>query len=371
MGLPPRPPSPGPLVIDPDLRLARTPPGEFYRDPAWFVWQREALFARGWHLAPALARVTGRGETEPFSVLPGCLDEPLLGLHDGRTARCLSNVCTHRGMELVRAPCNLKTIRCGYHGRRFGLDGSCLGAPGFDDLPRPGWTGDDLPSLPLAWWAGLPFVSLDPAEDFESWLGGADRRLAMLPMDKLVDDPSGTRSYTVRAHWALYVENYLEGLHVPFVHPGLGRALAMDGYRTELLAGSVLQVGAARPAETDLMPADPMAPGDRVAAYYLWLFPGTMLNFYPWGLSVNVVVPEAVDRTRVDYLRYVWDPSALGRGAGGDLDAVEHEDDAVVEAVQAGVRSRGYGGGRYAPGWEAGVHAFHRRVAEAAGRGSR
>lgn len=364
------PPPPRPLAVHPDLRAARTLPGDFYRDPAWFAWQREALFARAWHLAPALATVRAEGEAHPFTLLPGCLDEPLVALHDGARARCLSNVCTHRAMPLVAAPCTRKTLRCGYHGRRFGLDGRCLGAPGFDDLPAPGASDDDLAAVATAWWRALPFVSLGPALPFADWLGDAAERLAMLPLDKLLYDPSGARSYTVHAHWALYVENYLEGLHVPFVHPGLARALAMGQYRTELLSSSVLQVGAARPDDGAVMPGDPSRPDDRAAAYYLWLFPGLMLNFYPWGLSVNAVVPEAYDRTRVDYLRYVWDAARMGEGAGGDLDTVEREDDAVVEAVQRGIGARAYGGGRYAPGWEAGVHAFHRRVAEVAGQRS-
>jgi len=94
-----------------------------------------------------------------------------------------------------------------------------------------------------------------------------------------------------------------------------------------------------------------------------------MINLYPWGASVNVVVPEAPERTRVDYVRYVWDASLLGRGAGGDLDAVEREDDAVVESVQRGLASRLRPRGRYAAAWEAGVHAFHRMVAPAAAKG--
>ena len=30
-----------------------------------------------------------------------------------------------------------------------------------------------------------------------------------------------------------------------------------------------------------------------------------MLNFYPWGLSVNLVIPEAVDRARIVYHGFV------------------------------------------------------------------
>jgi choline monooxygenase len=56
----------------------------------------------------------------------------------------------------------------------------------------------------------------------------------------------------------------------------------------------------------------------------------------------------------------VRDPAKRHAGAGGALDRVEAEDEAVVEAVQRGVRSRLYHGGRYSPAQERGVHHFHR-----------
>ena len=89
-----------------------------------------------------------------------------------------------------------------------------------------------------------------------------------------------------------------------------------------------------------------------------------MLNFYPWGLSVNRVCPEAVDRTRVEFRSYVLDESKLGAGAGGALHQVELEDEAVVAAVQRGVRSRFYKHGRYSPTRERGTHHFHRLLCE-------
>jgi choline monooxygenase len=77
-------------------------------------------------------------------------------------------------------------------------------------------------------------------------------------------------------------------------------------------------------------------------------------------LSINHVQPLAPDRTRVAFRSYVWDASRVDRGAGGALDRVEHEDEAIVEAVQRGVNARLYRGGRYSPSREQGVHHFHR-----------
>ena len=31
-------------------------------------------------------------------------------------------------------------------------------------------------------------------------------------------DPNASRDYLVKANWALYCDNYLEGFHIPFIH---------------------------------------------------------------------------------------------------------------------------------------------------------
>ena len=90
-----------------------------------------------------------------------------------------------------------------------------------------------------------------------------------------------------------------------------------------------------------------------------------MLNFYPWGLSLNVVTPLGVGAMRVHYRAYVLDEARRERGAGSGLDRVEHEDEAVVESVQRGIQSRLYRRGRYSPVRETGVHHFHRLLGDA------
>jgi choline monooxygenase len=89
-----------------------------------------------------------------------------------------------------------------------------------------------------------------------------------------------------------------------------------------------------------------------------------MFNFYPWGISVNVVRPVTPSKTVVEFLTYVSDESLLNKGAGADLHSVELEDEAVVESVQRGIRSRFYTHGRYSPTREQGTHRFHRLIAE-------
>lgn len=362
--------SPRAFDIDPDIRRAATLPAWVYSDPEVYARVLERVFARSWQLVADVSAVKVPGQVHPFTLLEGSLDEPLLLTRDPADAvHCLSNVCTHRGNLVAESGGGGGTVpflRCRYHGRRFGLDGKFLSMPEFERAERFPSAADSLPAVPFGVWGGLVFAALAPAAPFGDLIREVEARVGWLPWSELAFDPTRSRDYLVRANWALYCDNYLEGFHIPYVHAGLAGALDYSGYRTELLPRGSLQLGiAAAGEEAFAVPADSPDAGQRIAAYYFWLFPNTMLNVYPWGVSVNVVKPLAVDRTRVSFLAYVWDPAKLDRGAGSGLDRVEREDEAVVESVQRGVRSRLYERGRYSPDREEGVHHFHRMLAGA------
>jgi len=351
------------LEIDPDIRRARTLPASFYRDDEVLRRTRERLLPRSWQLIGDSDWMSHPGTAVPVTLLPGCLDEPLLLTCDAeKRLRCLSNVCTHRANILVTETTSASTIRCRYHGRRFGLDGHMVHMPEFEqalDFPS---DRDDLPQLSLGQLGKFLFTSMDPRMPFDEWIAPVRTRLHWLPLDDFKADLNRSRQYTVKANWALYCDNYLEGFHIPFVHPGLGQAVEYATYQTELFRWGTLQIAHGPDAFT--LPIDSPDSGQSVAAYYFFLFPNTMLNFYPWGLSVNVVVPLSIDQSRVHFFSYVGDPSRLGQGAGANLDGVEAEDEAIVEAVQRGMSSRLYKAGRYSPTRETGVHHFHRLLAE-------
>jgi len=354
------------IEIDPDIRDAWTLPAEIYRDPAWYARAVERVLARSWQLVPG-AVAAGPGQVAPWTLLPGSLDEPLLLTRDERgTERCLSNVCTHRGKLVVEEPGAVRALRCGYHGRRFGLDGRFLSMPEFErarDFPAP---CDDLPVLALHAWGGLRFTALAAPCPFEEWIGPVRERIDALAPRAFDAEPETARDYDVEANWMLYCDNYLEGFHIPYVHGALNEALDYGAYRTETFAWGSLQLGVAQgPGPSLAPPAGHRDAGARIAGYYFFLFPNLMLNFYPWGLSANLIEPRGPARTRVRYLSWTWDPALRGQGAGGDLHRVELEDEAVVHSVQRGVRSRLYRRGRFSPSREAGVHHFHRWLAGA------
>jgi len=374
--------------VDPDIARAKTPDTALYKDPALFEIMKEKLFAPSWQFVGSTDIVKEPGDTCPFTLLEHYLDEPLVLVRDkADSLRVLSNVCTHRGNLLIHEPCKVNHLRCRYHGRLFDLDGKFHSMPEFREVKDFPAANDDLISLPLLQWGKWLFTSLKPEGELTGLTpeggpsspskGGSLRDLALqdmtdrmhwLPLNDFVFRPDLSRDFTVRANWALYCENYLEGFHIPFVHAGLNSVIDFGNYTTELFRYSNLQLGIAKDDEDcfDLPPGSPDF-GKKVAAYYFFVFPNMMFNFYPWGLSVNIVKPVSLNETRVAFLAYVADAAKYNSGAGSGLDTVEMEDEEVVEAVQKGVRSRFYSHGRYSVTREQGTHHFHRIIAELLG----
>jgi choline monooxygenase len=354
------------FLVDPDIRRAATPPGWVYSDPEVFARQKEAVFAPSWQLVADAAQLARPGSVLPCTFLDGALPEPIALAKDEQDAlHAFSNVCTHRANLVVEQAGVVPVLRCRYHGRRFGHDGRFKSMPEFELAEGFPTQGDDLPKVALGRWSRFLFAALAPAVDFAAWSAPLSTHLGGRTIDDAAFEPQRSRDYELAANWALYVDNYLEGFHIPYVHASLNDVIDYGSYTTETLPWGVLQSGHAKGDESAF---DGPEGAPRIAAYYLWLWPNTMMNVYPWGFSVNVVKPLAVDRTRVSFLTWVTDPARLDRGAGSGLDRVELEDEAVVESVMRGTASRLYHRGRYSPAREAGIHRFHQLLAEALAR---
>ena len=355
------------FTVDADITRAKTIHTDFYNNPEVFELCREKIFSHSWQFIGSTDLVKHPEDVYPFTLLQDYLNEPLALIRDkNHQLHLLSNVCTHRGNIIVEKKCSLPKLRCRYHGRNFSLDGKFLSMPEFKEVKNFPTKEDDLASLKIFQWSQWLFTTLNqkfPAEDF---LNDMIKRVSWMPLDKFIFRPDLSKEFHVKANWALYCENYLEGFHIPYVHAELNAVIDFDKYSTELFFPySSLQIGIARKDEGCFnLPASSPEFGKKVAAYYFWIFPNTMFNFYPWGLSVNVVTPVDIDKCRVSFYSYVWDETKLDVGAGTGLDRVEMEDEEIVENIQKGIRSRFYTQGRYSATREKGTHHFHRIIAD-------
>jgi choline monooxygenase len=331
--------------FEPDLSRAHTLPARWYTDPAVLDRERAAIFARSW-------QPVGRRELlqRPGDYLTADLaGEPLVVVRDGAgKLRGFYNVCRHRAGSVADGCGRRQTLQCSYHGWTYGLDGRLIAVPEFDGVRDFDPADYGLKPIRVAAWG--PFVFANLAQDGPT----LDEVLGDIPAETAGFRPEAyafaeRREYTLACNWKAYVENYLEGYHVPVAHPGLHRELDYANYRVETFRHYSRQHA-------------PLRRGG--SALYYWVFPNWMVNLYPDNLSLNVVVPLAADRTLTVFEWYAPPGAALDPIVIAFGEQTQREDITLCESVQRRLGSRAYDRGRFSVRRENGVHHFQGLVAE-------
>jgi choline monooxygenase len=375
--------------VDADIAKARTLPPAAFVDQAWLDRELATLFRSAWLLVPerpanelrddprSLADlVARRGARAPFPML----DAPFFLQRDWEGGlRAFPNVCTHAWHTLVQGPDRQRTITCAQHGRQFDAEGKCLAQPGFDGAQGFPSIEDHLQPLPVSEWGPLLFACLGkPAVDFEKAFAPIAESLAKMPLDKMTRRPMAGEVRELSGNWKQHAWNYMDRFHIPFIHRkpgGLADALELSSYKTELHGEAALQWAYAKDPAHGFDPAmlperfrDPS--GKRVYALWWFLFPNLALNFYPWGLSINVYMPVPTDPRRALFLWYhhvMDEPKYAMRESVWMNTDVDLEDVDAMTQVGRGVASGFAKPGRFAAREEEGPHWLHRLVAERVG----
>ncbi len=329
-------------------------PARFYTDPAIAASERMYIFDHGWQLIAHVCQLRNAGD-HTIADLCGLPVIAVRGADD--VIRVMHNVCRHRAGPL--AQCDglaAKSLRCRYHGWTYSLDGQLRNATEMTGVAD--FNVDDirLPQLAVRVWQGMVFAAIDDtaAPSFEAFVAGIDARIGT-DRDLASFGHHHRVGYDIACNWKVYVDNYLEGYHVPHIHPELNRLLDYRSYITET-------------AEWYSFQFSPLESGDGLYgsgdALYYWLWPNTMLNILPGRLQTNRIIPKGADRCRVEFdFYYAMDDSDAGRARrDADLsfsDVVQDEDITICEDVQRGLASGSYVAGRLNPLRENAVHHFH------------
>ena len=351
-------------MIDTRLEHASTLPSRLYLDADVLADENRTIFARTWQLAGRAEQVRDAGQF--FTTTIG--EEPVLVVRgaDG-VLRAMSNVCRHRAGPVAHGEGKRPVLQCGYHGWTYSLDGRLARTPEFDGVQNFDRANCALPQFRVDIWNELVFVNLDPtSESLTDFLGD-------LISDMPRHDYSGfqlakRKTWELDCNWKVYVDNYLEGYHIPIVHPGLFRELDYANYRTETKRRYSIQFAPTRRPERIRT-----ANGDDQVRYF-WIFPNLMLNVYPDNFSTNLIVPLGHGRTATVFDWYFKDPEASKTQLDETVvfsDEIQLEDIDICEAVQRGLRSSTYDSGRFSPQRENGVHHFHLLYEEFRGAASR
>ena len=287
--------------------------------------------------------------------------------------RAFYNVCQHRAGPVAAGKGNRKSLQCKYHGWTYGLDGRLLTAPEFEGVQ--GWCKEEvcLPPVRVEAWGLFIFVNLDPeAAPLGQTLGTIPHEVARQGFDINNMGLIERRDYLVTCNWKVYIDNYLEGYHIPIAHPGLFREVDYDHYRIDTFRYYSSQYAPIRPARKDQAPGRDrryIRTEEETQALYYWVFPNFMLNFYPDNMQINIILPLDHERTLTIFEWYFQQP---GTGEGWESmqqsiafsDEIQQEDIQICETVQKGLKSRAYDQGRFSVKRENGVHHFQSLVHE-------
>ena len=352
------------LDADRDIARASTLPAPLYFSAETFEEEKGRIFGCAWQVVGHVRQALNPGDYFTFDLI----GEPLLIVRgeDG-VLRGFYNVCRHRAGNPASGCGNRKLFRCGYHGWTYRLDGALLVTPEFDGVQDFDAKEFGLAPVRIEEWFNLIFVNLDPgARALHESLGELPLQAEKFDFRNMKF--SERRTYEMNCNWKTYIDNYLEGYHVPSVHPSLNREINYNAYTVEPYRQHVRQWTPIRGAQ----PGDETArryqqAGEDLTADYFWIFPNWMLNCYPDNVSLNIILPLGPERTLAIFEWYLPEKDLGSEAAGKALafsDEIQAEDVGICEIVQKNLRSRSYYAGRYSVKQEKGVHAFHQMYRE-------
>lgn len=323
----------------------------FYTDPAVFTREKQFIFHVDWQMIGPASRLYEAGDYVATEIA-GAKIVAVCG-KDG-VLRAFRNVCRHRGARLFEegeGRCNM--IRCQYHNWVYDLDGSLRQAPWFGedaDFDMGDWP---LEPISIARWRGLVFVAIAPSMPLEKQLGATVPELADEPIEEF--RAVGEHRMVFDANWKIYTDNFVEGYHIPGIHPGFFQAIDFEHFETTAHDNLIRMTA-------------PPREGLFYKGKWLWMWPNWTLSLFEGGMNTSRINPVSEGRTELIYHFYFADTSDATRAHREDTIArnlaVVEEDFGICIETHKNYASGGYRPGPLSPRHEQGVAWFQNRVSE-------
>jgi Rieske 2Fe-2S family protein len=339
--------------------VMKTLPGQDYIDPKVFELERQKIFFRSWFYAGREEQAISIGQWFTIDVVG---ESVIIMRNDDGQLQAFYNVCRHRGSRLCdeKSGQTKGSIVCPYHNFCYNHQGELIATPR-TEMDK---SGLSLWPVHVDVWQGFVFVNLSeepPISLRESLAAHFDEPLKFerFELDKL---KIGYRvEAVVNANWKIILENYLECLHCPAVHPELVRTIKT--YQT----GWVIQegrddggvslpeggTGYSREGKSNLSVNPCMTDLEVNSIYGGAIPPNVTLDIGATGVMIIQLLPISPLQTRVvdtflfnavDVDSKDFDPSAVV-----DFnELVSRQDYAVCERVQKGVSSKAFTHGVFA-----------------------
>lgn len=350
--------------------MEQTLPREAYVDQGWFERERDRIFARQWFCVGRVEEIPEPGDHVVCDVTGESVI--VVRTRDGSLA-AHTNLCRHRGSRLSDAPGKPSqeaigpagsftgAIQCPYHAWTYSFDGRLRAAPFLDE--RDGLRKEDLALHPIGVeeWRGFIWVHLDPdaADPLSGQFQEDEHYLARYPLDDL---RAAVRIvYRVSANWKAIVENYNECYHCGPVHPELVELVpafkTRGGSDLDWEDGIPHREGAwtfTRTGTTEREPFPGLTQEEIERHKGQLIYPNVMLSVSADHIAAFTLWPHGPASTTVvcDFLFHVDEMAKPGFDPSDAVefwDVVNRQDWRICELVQAGMSSRRFTTGYYAP----------------------
>lgn len=339
------------LQIDP-IEKAQTIPSDWYHRPEIYAFEQEQLFPNYWQYVCHIDQISEAGDSYSGEVAGNPI---IIFRNTENEIKAFYNVCKHRGGPLAIKKGTKTVLQCQYHGWTYLDDGSLRGVPDWNLVELFDKKDFGLEPFEISIWQGLIFARVQKSDPtLAELLGGIENRIAPLNLSALQFHTEQT--YDINCNWKVYVDNYLEGYHIPIVHPELANLLDYKSYVTKTEKWHSLQ-------HSPFKNGDNLYSQNGGEAFYYFVFPNMMLNILPGRLQMNLVVPVSPTRCKVVF-SYIYNDIQAKTSSGvlkEDIaysDEIQKEDIEICEAVQRGIQSKVYNQGRFSVKRELGVYHF-------------
>ena len=337
-----------------------TIPSKWYYEDEFLDQEKSEIFLKEWQLVGSHSQIKNPGDV----LVAEIANNPIIvSRQKDNTLKGFYNVCQHRGGPLAYENCSLSKLQCKYHGWVYDLNGSLKSARGFKSSEL-NINDYNLTPVKIAEWMGQVFVNLsdDPIN-----LGDQIDEIKTLvsPIDFSNYTFKFRESYEINCNWKVYMDNFLEGFHIPFVHPELNKVIDYKSYKTEIYDRFSLQWC---PLDSELSPYGKSPTPEENKAFYFTIFPNIILNIAPGRLQTNIVEPKGSKSCVVHFDYHFDNPEETNIEQDAEFsEIVQQEDILICESVQKGLESNGYDQGKFSPLHEQGVLHFQSLIRNSLG----
>ena len=328
---------------------AKTIPSDWYIDEEILKIEKKNIFLKSWQLFGSIDQVADKGDYKIKSIN----GQPLILIKNKNDSlNVFYNVCQHRGCVMIEEDGNANNIKCGYHGWVYDLDGNLRNARGFGKQAIKN-KNLKLKSVDHYVWMNQIFVKLQKhANDIKKSLNKIEHIIYPMRFDHYSYHSRST--YKINCNWKVYMDNYLEGFHIPIVHPKLNNIINYKSYKTETFDDFSLQWCHINSKSSPYKKTDAVA-----KAYYFTLFPNILLNIAPGRLQTNIIEPINASSCNVHFDYYFENikPNKIMEDVEFS-EQVQQEDINICERIQKGLESNGFDYGVFSDKYETGVSHF-------------